>query len=189
MDGYIKEIEKLLHFCGEIILNADRKSMETDEKSGHANFVTEYDKKIQAILKTELLKILPEAVFVGEEEEIHKSIEKGMAFIVDPIDGTTNFMKDYHMSAISVGITKNGEPYAGVIYNPYLNEMFTAQKSCGAYLNGKQIHVSKKELKNGITLFGTSPYYEDLAEETFHQAYKYFKMCADVRRSGSAALD
>lgn len=175
--------------CGEIILNADRTACMVDAKVGEANFVTTYDKRVQEVLQEKLLKILPEATFVGEEEDIHASIEKGYAFIVDPIDGTTNFIKDYHTSAISVGLTKDGEQYMGVVYQPYLNEMFTAIKGQGAYLNGKQIHVSKEPLSNGIVLFGTAPYYHELNRSSFELAYEYFQKALDVRRSGSAAID
>lgn len=175
--------------CGAIIRNADRTSAVVDEKAGHANFVTSYDKKIQEELQKRLLHWMPEAVFVGEEEDIHASIEKGYAFIVDPIDGTTNFIKDYHASCISVGLTKDGKQEAGIVYNPYLDEMFIAVRGKGAYLNGKRIHVSGASLENGIVLFGTSPYYEELSEKSFQLAYSYFRKSLDVRRSGSAALD
>lgn len=185
----IEKIADAVRECGEIMLHADRTGNYVDEKGGHANFVTIYDKKVQEELKKRLFEILPEAVFVGEEEDIHASIKKGLAFIVDPIDGTTNFIKDYNISAISVGLTNDGQPYMGVVYNPYLDEMFTAEKGKGAFLNGKPIHVSKQPLSNGIVLFGTAPYYENLTKKSFQMAYDYFKKALDVRRSGSAALD
>lgn len=183
------QITKAVRECGEIILHADRSKTGIDEKAGHANFVTEYDKKVQAELQKRLLSFLPEAVFVGEEEDIHASVEKGYAFIVDPIDGTTNFIRDYHVSAISVGLTKDGRQYMGVVYNPYLDELFTAVKGKGAFLNGKPIHVSEQPLGNGVVLFGTSPYYEELNEASFKMAFTYFKKSLDVRRSGSSAID
>lgn len=188
-DQLLKQITDAVRACGEIILHADRSKSCIDEKAGHANFVTTYDKKVQQELREKLLQILPEAVFVGEEEDIHASIAEGYAFIVDPIDGTTNFIKDYHMSAISVGLARDGERYMGVVYNPYLNEMFTAVKGQGACLNGKPIHVSSQPLHNGIVLFGTAPYYEELSRKSFEMAYDYFKKALDIRRSGSAALD
>lgn len=175
--------------CARIMLLADRNEAAVDEKAGKANFVTKYDKKVQEAIKEKLLHILPEAAFVGEEEDIHASIEKGLAFIVDPIDGTTNFIKDYHTSAISVGVTRDGEPYMGAVYNPYLDEMFTAISGHGAFLNGEPIHVSKEPLENGIVIFGTAPYYEELAKKSFQLAYEYFQKALDIRRSGSAALD
>ncbi len=185
----LRAVTDIVRECGGVMLNADRNKSVVDEKAGHANFVTTYDKMIQALLREKLLKLLPEAVFVGEEEEAHASIEKGYAFIVDPIDGTTNFIRDYHASAVSVGLSRDGAPYMGVVYNPYLDEMFTAVKGEGAYLNGRPIHVSKHPLKDGIVIFGTATYYEELARRTFELAYDYYGKSLDVRRSGSAALD
>lgn len=185
----LNEITKVMKECGQLIMNADRSEAMVDEKAGHANFVTTYDKMVQAKLQESFVKILPEATFVGEEEDIHASIEKGLAFIVDPIDGTTNFIKNYHTSAISVGLLKDGEQFMGAVYNPYLDELFTAIKGCGAYLNGNPIHVSNQPLSNGVVLFGTAPYYEELNKKSFDMAYDYFKKALDIRRSGSAALD
>ena len=93
------------------------------------------------------------------------------------------------MSAISVGLARDGERYMGVVYNPYLDEMFTAVRGQGAYLNGEPIHVSSEPLANGVVLFGTAPYYEELNRKSFEMAYDYFRKALDVRRSGSAALD
>lgn len=189
MDSYIEKIEEIVRKCGKLILEADRSAIRIDSKSGSANFVTEYDEKVQAILKEELLKAIPEAVFVGEEGEQEKYDGTGLCFIVDPIDGTTNFIKDYHTSCISVGLIKGGKRYIGVVYNPYLDEMFTAKRGEGAYLNGKPIHVSNEPLSNGIVLVGTAPYYQELNEQTFDLMTKYFKASLDIRRSGSAAID
>ena len=179
-DELLRQISDAVRTCGEIILHADRSKSCIDEKAGHANFVTTYDKRVQQELQKRLLEILPEAVFVGEEEDIHASIAKGYAFIVDPIDGTTNFIKDYHVSAISVGLALDGERYMGVVYNPYLNELFTAVKGQGAYLNGVPIHVSSQPLENGVVLFGTAPYYEELK---WHMTISSVRlMCAGAAR-------
>ena len=185
-------LENIIHAvraCGTIILNADRTKSGIDEKAGHANFVTAYDKKVQSELQKRLLEILPEAVFVGEEEDVHASVKDGYAFIVDPIDGTTNFIKDYHASAISVALIKDAKRYMGVVYNPYLDEVYTAVKGKGAFLNGSPIQVSRQPLENGIVIYGTATYYEEYAKATFDMAYDYYCKALDVRRSGSAALD
>ena len=183
------QIEELMRKCGEVMLNADRSQAIVDAKSGHANFVTTYDKLIQQMLKDGLANILPESHFVGEEDEIHKFGSKGYAFIVDPIDGTSNFIKDYRMSCISVGMTYDGEQLMGLVYNPYSDEMFTAIKGQGAYCNGESIHVSNSSIDNALISFGTAPYYDDLSRVAFDLAYKYLKQSIDVRRTGSAALD
>lgn len=175
--------------CADIILTAHDIESGIEEKDGAANFVTKYDKKVQDELFKRLKNILPEAHLVGEEESEHDSVETGYAFIVDPIDGTTNFIKDYKMSAISVGLLKDGKPYIGVVYNPYLKEMFSAEAGKGAWLNGAPIHVSDKELSEGLVLFGTSPYNRQLADVTFDYMRRLYDLSLDVRRSGSAALD
>ena len=186
---WLGKIIAQVYGCGQQMKQAVQNTLTVDKKAGKANFVTSCDKKIQEELKKRLREAVPEAVFVGEEEKEHASPAKGYAFIVDPIDGTTNFMKDYHASSISVGLTLDGKRIAGVVYNPYLEEMFYAQKGMGAYCNGKAIHVSKEPLENGLVIFGTAPYYEEYARLSFDLAYECFSRALDVRRSGSAALD
>ena len=88
-----------------------------------------------------------------------------------------------------MALVVDGKAEAGVVYNPYLDEMFAARRGCGAYCNGKRIRTSCDILENSIVIFGTSPYNEELAEKSFRLAYEYFKKAGDVRRSGSAALD
>lgn len=185
----LDKIKYVAKYCGKIILNANRTDIAISDKAGKANFVTEYDCKVQQIAKEMLIKILPEADFLGEEEDSKVDESKEYIFIVDPIDGTTNFIKDYHASCISIGLIKNGERYLGVVYNPYLDEMFYAVKGEGAYLNGNKICVSKEELSNGIVVFGSAPYNTELARASFDLAYEYFNKALDIRRSGSAAID
>ena len=189
MTELINQISLLVKECGQVILNADREKMAIDIKSGVADLVTEYDKKIQEQLKIGLKKILPEAKFIGEEGSSDELSDDGFAFIVDPIDGTTNFVKDYHMSAISVALLKGREPVAGVVYNPYLDEMFSAIKGQGAFLNGKRISVSSQPLDKALILFGSAPYDKHLFKETLEILSEYFYKALDIRRCGSAALD
>ena len=189
MTEIVNEIKLLVKECGKVILNADREKMAIDIKSGVADLVTEYDKKIQAQLEIGLKKILPEAKFIGEEGSSDKLSDDGYAFIVDPIDGTTNFVKDYHMSAISVALLKGREPIAGIVYNPYLDEMFSAIKGQGAFLNGKRISVSSQPLDKALVLFGSAPYDKHLFKDTLEILSEYFYKALDIRRCGSAALD
>ena len=183
-----EQIVREVRACGALVREAKREDFEVDQK-GHANFVTTYDKMIQDRLQKALMRLLPEAVFVGEEEDLHASIQKGYAFLVDPIDGTTNFVKDFKMSAISVAVMKDSVPEIGVIYNPYMDEMLTAERGGGAYLNGKPIHVNRRPLSRCLVLFGTAAYNPELRDRTFELAKHYCDVCLDVRRCGSAALD
>ena len=169
MKSELEQICDLVRACGQFIKDADRSQLHVDAKGGHANFVTEYDKQVQERLRVGLLSI--------------------MFFIVDPIDGTTNFIKDYHFSSISVALVVDNAAELGVIYNPYTDEMFCAQRGQGAFCNGKRLHVSSEPLENAIIVFGTAPYHEELNEKTFSLAYSYFRKALDIRRSGSAALD
>ncbi len=179
----------LVRECGAFVRNADRGSLNVDSKAGHANFVTDYDKKVQEKLRRGLLEIVPDAHFIGEEGSTQSFSPVGKFFIVDPIDGTTNFIKDFHASTISVALVVDGAAELGVVYNPYLDEMFCARRGHGAFCNGKPISVSSQPLANGIVIFGTSPYNEELSERSFKLAFEYFKKALDVRRTGSAALD
>ena len=175
--------------CGQVMLQADRNNFGIKDKTGKANFVTAYDCKIQEMLQIKLAHILPEAEFLGEEEDCRINRKAEYIFVVDPIDGTTNFIKDYHMSCVSIGLIRNGKRYLGVVHNPYLDETFSAISGEGAYMNGNAIHVSSDDLENGVVLFGSSPYNTELAKASFELAYEYFQKCLDIRRSGSAALD
>ncbi len=188
-NSVLEQIIEAVRACGQIILHADRADTGTEAKEGHANLVTKYDKAVQQALREKLLAILPEAHFVGEEEDIHESIAQGDAFIVDPIDGTTNFVKDYRVSAISVALTRDAAQEIGVIYNPYLDEMFYAQRGKGAFCNGTPLHVSEKPLADGLTIFGSAAYYPELNDESFRLLRLCFDHSMDIRRSGSAALD
>lgn len=189
MREVVNEICSLVRECGEVVLNADREKMAIDIKSGVADLVTEYDKGIQEKLQVGLKKILPEAKFIGEEGSSDELSDEGYAFIVDPIDGTTNFVKDYHYSAISVALLEGKGVVAGVVYNPYLDEVFYAIKGQGAFCNGKRISVSSQPLDKALVLFGSSPYDKSLFPKTIEVLSEYFYKALDIRRSGSAALD
>lgn len=185
----VNKICSLVRECGKVMLNADREKMAIDIKSGVADLVTEYDKGIQEQLKVGLKSILPDAKFIGEEGSSDKLTDEGYAFIVDPIDGTTNFVKDYHMSAISVALLNGKEVVAGVVYNPYLDEAFYAIKGEGAFCNGKRISVSSQPIDKALVIFGSSPYDKSLFPKTIEVLSEYFYKVLDIRRSGSAALD
>ena len=122
----IEAICELMRECGRSIKDIDRATLQIDSKAGHANFVTDCDKKVQDQLKSGLLRIMPDAHFIGEEGTTQEFSPKGKFFIVDPIDGTTNFIKDFRTSSISVALVVDGTAELGAIYNPYLDEMFTA---------------------------------------------------------------
>ncbi len=185
-------MEKLIEIAkaaGKIILNAHCENADIEVKPGEANFVTKYDKSVQEFLKDKLTLLYPDAEFMGEEsgEDNYKNAK--MLIVVDPIDGTTNFIKNMRHSCVVIGIIKDGIPYKSVVYNPYDDEVFYAKRGEGAYLNGKRIFVSDTHLCDGLVGFGSVPYYTELYNKTFDLIKELMPECADVRRLGSAALD
>lgn len=191
-DLLLKQIQQVAKNAGKIMLSAKEIGDQTTEKSGHANFVTEYDKKVQSYIFGQLHQILPEANFVGEEdgaEQFCDHYRKGYAFVVDPIDGTLNFIHGCDLSVVSIGLLKDGAAYLGVVFNPYSDMMFSAVRGCGAFLNGKPIHSSTDPLSRSLVEFGTSPYYPELSADSFAISAEYLKRGADLRRFGTAAWD
>lgn len=186
----IDQIEDVARCAGDILLGATHPKVFT--KEGHANFCTETDEKVQAFLIEKLEKVLPEAAFLGEEDGIDvftKKMSKGYVFVLDPIDGTSNFLYAYRPSVVSIGLLKEGRPYIGVIYNPYDDLMFSAEKGKGAYMNGEKIISSDRPLEHSLAVFGSAPYYEELLDRTFELARNLVPLCVDIRRSGTAAWD
>lgn len=189
-ENLLTEIIKVVHECGDIMLGAMDIGRHVHQKEGAGNYVTDYDSRVQSVLKKRLLELVPGAVFLGEEDQMdHTDISRGYAFIVDPIDGTANFIRNYCASCISVALAENGYPVLGVVYQPYQRDTYHAIKGEGAYLNGKRIYASDRTLEEGIILMGTAPYRKDLMKKSFEVAYHYTLRGEDLRRSGSAALD
>ena len=186
----IKKISEIAREAGEIMVNAKRPKIM--EKEGHANFCTETDEKIQAFLIERLQEILPEASFLGEEDGqdvFSEKMSNGYCFVIDPIDGTSNFIYEYRPSVVSIGLLKEGKPNMAVIYNPFDDMLFTATVGQGAYLNGERIMSSDVPLSDTLAVFGTAPYYTELQDKTFDIAKNLLKECVDLRRSGTAAWE
>lgn len=184
----LNRIIETVKAAGDIVLSAHNQESAVTAKEGKKNFVTKYDVAVQEFLFSELAKSFPEAEFVGEESE-NDFESKALRFIIDPIDGTTNFMQDYRCSCISVALCEGNDILAGVVYNPYTKEIFSAEKGKGAYLGGEKIKVSDRPLSDGLALFGTSPYHPENTDETFALLRRVFDISRDIRRSGSAAYD
>ncbi len=192
--------EPILDFLQPLLLEAGRIMRQAHDhdvsssvlvKPGDANFVTAYDFQVQEFLMSRISAALPDAVFIAEEKANDPAVlAENHCFIIDPIDGTTNFIHNFRHSCISVAMLTRGEVVFGAVYDPYQNELFHAVKGGGAFLNGHPIHVSDRPMSRGLVAFGSCPYYKDtLAEPTFRLCKELFLRCSDVRRSGSAALD
>lgn len=173
--------------AGEMILHAH--GIISENKTDARNVVTEYDRNVQEYLTEVFSKNIPEAHFFCEENDVHDSLSTGHAFIIDPIDGTMNFVAGFHHSCVSVAYALNGEVLAAAVFNPYYDEMFTALKDKGAFLNGKPIHVHAHPLSGSVACLGTSPYNHELTDATFRVMRYMYDNALDIRREGSAALD
>lgn len=163
------------------------------EKSGESNFVTSYDLAVQELLLSRIGERYPEAVFFAEEKE-NERLTEALTFIIDPIDGTTNFIRGHHHSCISIGVYEGREPLCGAVYDPYADELFYALHGEGAYrlANGvsERLTMTDRPLARSLAVFGSDPYRKSqTAATTLRIAGLLLDECLDIRRSGSAALD
>jgi len=159
------------------------------EQKGEHDFVTVVDKTAEKILVTELAKIIPEAGFITEEGT-SKEKNKQYNWIIDPIDGTTNFIHGAFPFAVSVALAEDKIPLAGVILELGFNECFYGWQGGGAYMNGKPIRVSKTETLNNSLIATGFPYTNFSQLEGFMVTMDWFmKNSRGLRRLGSAATD
>ena len=188
-NAMLEQIMDVVRRAGEMVLSAHDIAAGTHEKTSAADLVTEYDLAVEAFLKRELPPLCPGAIFYGEEEAENADPSRGWAFIVDPIDGTTNFVRGLRQSAISVALARDGQVEYAVVFDPYKNEMFSARRGGGAFLNGAPIRVSGKPLAEGIFGMGTAIYRREYLEPTMRVTEQLFRRACDFRRLGAAALD
>ncbi len=186
---FYQSIEKIVRDAGELILHAHDGEITVFDKAGETDFVTQYDKKVQSYLIRNLRNLVPEAHFLAEEDGIQQELGDGDCFIIDPIDGTTNFIFDRRHSCISVGLARKGKMLFGAVYNPFTGEMYTAVKGGGAKLNGREIHSSEKGLDENLASFGCARYNSDETDRIFDYAKALYLNSLGIREGGSAALD
>mgnify|MGYP001201866664 CR=1 FL=1 len=157
---------------------------------GPGDFVTSADRRTEKILIEELQKAHPDYGIITEESgEINKSNLKNR-WIIDPIDGTMNFLNGIPQFAISIGYEEYGEVKCGVIFNPITNEMFLAEKGNGSYLNNSRIRVSnKKKIKDSLLVTGGPKQASKIKDKIFSEYISVSKNVSNIRKFGSAALD
>lgn len=190
MDIHLLErLKDIVRSAGTTVRSAQDAAMGIREKSSHVDLVTLYDPMVQEFLRSRLMALLPEAGFLGEEDATHDIAGKRQLFIVDPIDGTMNFIRGLHHSSISVALAVDGVVTHAVVYNPYYDEMFSAQRGKGAWLNGQRLHVTQHAVHDSLVLFGSAIYYRETIPETLRFVEALLPNCLDFRRGGSAALD
>lgn len=157
---------------------------------GPANFVSAADHRAEEILRAELQKARPGYGFLGEESGSHEGTDKSHTWIVDPLDGTTNFLHGIPQFCISIALRREDSLVAGLIYNPVLDELFTAERGKGAILNDRRLRVAARtRLAEAVVACGLPHMGRgDLAQ--FRQEFEAVQgKVAGLRRFGSAALD
>ncbi len=183
------EVIKIVKEAGDFLRNRDAASHISVK--GASDYVTDTDRRVQEFIAGALRKLYPEIQFLGEEKDNSEIDMSGSVWVLDPVDGTTNLIHDYKRSCISLALMVNREVKFGIIYQPWSEELFYAEKGRGAFLNEKPIHVSSAQtMADSLIAVGTSPYdKEELGRKNFDYIYHIFMDSQDIRRSGSAAID
>ena len=157
---------------------------------GPANFVCAADRRAEETLHAELLKARPGYGFVGEEGGHREGADKTHTWIVDPLDGTTNFLHGIPQFAISIALEREGTVVAGLIYNPANEEMFVAERGKGAFLNEQRIRVAaRKRLTDAVIACGLPHYGHGDIGLSKKEVSAMQEHVAGLRRFGAAALD
>ncbi len=187
----LKALENIVLEAGKIVQEGYHSNIEVSKKSP-TELVTKYDKAVEAYLIEKIAPLYSNYTIVAEESFEGGSIPQNAIFI-DPIDGTTNFVHKIPHLAISIGIWSNGKPQEAIVYNPILNELYSAKRGQGAYCNGKKIQVQKDtNLQNAIIATGF-PYAKHEMGKAYWWVVKSFESLLpkirDIRRLGAAALD
>jgi len=191
--NYEKIIQQVVDLSKEVgvYLRNEQQKLKFDdiERKGQHDFVSYVDKTAEQKLVDKLKVIVPEAGFIAEENS-EKRVDKNLMWIIDPLDGTTNYIHGMSPFAISVGLMENQKMVGGVVYEVGLDECFYAWKDGKAFLNGKEIRVSPTEELSESLLATGFPYYDYSRLEPFMESLSYFiQNTHGVRRLGTAATD
>jgi myo-inositol-1(or 4)-monophosphatase len=188
MSQYLEAAIKAAKQAGEI----QRQYYGRDKKiefKGEINLVTEVDKKSEKMIVEYLKSQFPDHSVLAEEGS-NSDESSDYKWVIDPLDGTTNYAHNYPFFAVSIGLEKNREIVAGVVYHPIWEELFVAEKGSGAFLNGERIVVSKVEnLRRALVTTGFPYDLKKIPPEAFHYFKNFMETSQAVRRDGSAALD
>ena len=179
----MKAAKRLIRDFGEI------ENLQVSTKAP-GDFVSSADKRTEKILIEELQKGHPDYGILTEESGTINKANVSKRWVIDPIDGTMNFLNGIPQFAISVGYEENKEIKCGVIFNPVTNELFCAEKGNGAFLNNSRIRVSnKKKIKDSILVTGGPKQASKNKEKIFSEYVRISEKVSNIRKFGSAALD
>ncbi len=176
--------------AGQFLKESVGKVLQVERKFGQeTNLVTQIDKKAEELIIGRIRKQYPDHDFLAEESGSHDK-KSEYRWIIDPLDGTLNFTHGVPLFSVSIGVEKQGEIIAGVVYEPNLGELFTAEKGKGAFLNKKRIHVSKVDkLIESLIVTGFPYTIRDNPDNAVQHFVNVLMKAQGVRRLGSAAVD
>lgn len=161
-------------------------SFDITQKEGYANIVTSSDLAVQQFLCLHLSTLLPGSGFLCEEEDMQDTAHE-YTWVIDPIDGTANYSRGIRECAISVALCRYGEVIAAVVYLPRADELFSAERGKGAFLNGQPISVSKRPFADAVMCTALAVYHKEQAQLCADIIVETFRRCNDIRRFGAAA--
>ena len=159
-------------------------------KKGPADFVTTADQRTERILIEELSRTRPGYGFLVEEHGLIEGPDKSHRFIIDPIDGTTNFLHGIPQFAISIALEREGQLVSGLVFNPVTDELYVAEKGHGAYLNDKRLRVAARKNLSETLIASGAPFMGKEGHELFlSELRNVLNATAGMRRFGAASLD
>ncbi|PSN30886.1 Inositol monophosphatase 2 [Blattella germanica] len=170
------------------------KTKNVDTKLGSWDLVTQYDRRVEKVLVAEISKKFPSHKFIAEENNSEQKttpeLTASPTWIIDPIDGTTNFVHGFHLTCISIALSIEKEVVLGIIYNPVLDEMYSAIKGHGAYVNNKRLTASKVEDPSNsmICLESSFACIPSLRDSIMKRTEACIKVAHGIRVLGSAAM-
>jgi myo-inositol-1(or 4)-monophosphatase len=175
--------------AGAILRDFAARGFEITQK-GRINLVTEADHASENLIKSLISERYPDHNILAEESGLRETANSTYRWIIDPLDGTTNFAHGFPCYAVSIGIEKNGEMIAGVIYDPSRDEIFTAERGSGAFMNDTPIRVSQiDQLERALVVSGFPYDVRERMSEYLPAWQKFLERAQGVRRLGAAAID
>jgi myo-inositol-1(or 4)-monophosphatase len=187
MENYLSAAVEIAREAGALLAQLSKRPHEITYKHP-SDLVTEADRRSEALIVERLRNRFPKHAVVSEEGGGQKT-DSDYCWYVDPLDGTTNFAHSYPCFAVSIGLAEEGEPVVGVVLNPLTNELFTAIRGEGAYLDHKRLQVSTVE-KLATSLVSTGfPSHQRANNRNIYYYWEFTMRSHGVRRDGSAALD
>ncbi|MEF2277666.1 inositol monophosphatase family protein [Deinococcus sp. YIM 134068] len=175
--------------AGAIHLAYAGKALNIRSKTTYSDLVTEVDALSEAAIREIIARAYPDHAVLGEEEGLAGLEDASHRWVVDPLDGTVNYAHGFPVSCVSVGLEERGERVVGVVYDPNRDELFTATRGCGAFLNGQPIRVSETPGLTTPALVSTGFPYDASGGGNLTLVARLLRLGVPVRRPGAAALD